>query len=62
MTSNGLFTSSLLLDYEEFVVLKLKDGTRDLSSMIVFLPKSASLDWVLCIRALGFKQVKRRQV
>ena len=40
--SNGLFTTSLLLNYEEFVVLKLKDGTRLLSSMIVFLPQSAN--------------------
>ena len=40
--NNGLFTSSLLLDYEEFVVLNLKDGARSLSSMIVFLPQSAN--------------------
>ena len=40
--SNGLFTTSLLLDYEEFVVLQLKDGARSLSSMIVFLPQSAN--------------------
>lgn len=40
--SSGLFTSSLLMDYEEFVVLTLKDGARSLSSMIVFLPKTAN--------------------
>ncbi|MAA78257.1 MAG: hypothetical protein CL916_03280 [Deltaproteobacteria bacterium] len=40
--NSGMFTSSLLLDYEEFIVLNVKDGTRDLSSMIVFLPQSAN--------------------
>ena len=40
--NRGFFTVSLLLDYEEFVVLELKDGARMLSSMIVFLPKTAN--------------------